>query len=106
MIGRARKQGVAVLAIKSLAKGKWPDHHPQRQEYNKCWYEPLTDPREMELALRFTLSQPVVAAIPPGHANLFRTALDIACRFQPLSSGEQQQAEDLAARQDVLFQAA
>jgi aryl-alcohol dehydrogenase-like predicted oxidoreductase len=106
IIERARKQGVTVVAIKALAKGKWPADHPLRQQYNKCWYEPLTDPREVDLALRFTLSQPVATAIPPGHADLFRMALDIASNFKPLSPAEQQQARDLAQRQDVLFEAA
>ena len=32
----------------------------------KCWYEPMTGPAEAARALRFTLSHPVTAAIPPG----------------------------------------
>lgn len=106
VIQRAQKQGVTILAIKALAKGAWPANHPQRQEYRKCWYEPLVDRDEVELALRFTLSQPVAAAVPPGHEGLFRMALDIAERFTPITPAEVQQLAELARRQDVIFRAA
>lgn len=106
VIQRAQKQGVAILALKALAKGKWPDNHPRRKEYQKCWYEPLLEASDAELALRFTLSQPVAAAIPPGHADLFRLAMDVAERFTPLTPAETKQAADLARRQDVIFRAA
>jgi aryl-alcohol dehydrogenase-like predicted oxidoreductase len=87
VVARAQEKGVARLALKAMARTVWPEgttEHP----FAKCWYEPITDPEEAALALRFTLSQPLTAAIPPGEENLFRMALDIAERFQPITEAE------------------
>ncbi len=62
----AKSKGVARLAIKALAKQKWPKDDPTRQQYSKCWYQPLTDRNEAKLALYFTLSQPITAAHSAG----------------------------------------
>jgi len=56
--------------------------------HEKCWYEPLDDAAAAAEGLRFTLSHPVTAAIPPGDENLFALALDLAAGFQPLSASE------------------
>jgi hypothetical protein len=39
-------------------------------------------------ALRFTLSLPVTAAIPPGHYELWKMAIDIAKDLSPLREDE------------------
>jgi hypothetical protein len=63
----------------------WPGGATERREkrYPKCWYEPLDVLSEAMLGLRFTLSHPVTAAIPPGDENLFRMALGLAADFAP-----------------------
>ena len=38
--------------------------------------------------MRFTLSHPVTAAIPPGHEDLFTLALDLAEDFRPMDEKE------------------
>ena len=38
--------------------------------------------------MRFTLSHPVTAAIPPGDDTLFALALDLAATFTPLTAEE------------------
>ena len=43
--------------------------------YPNCWYKPVSDPEEVALALRFTLSQDVTAALAPGDDRLLRSAL-------------------------------
>jgi aryl-alcohol dehydrogenase-like predicted oxidoreductase len=87
----AKAKGVARLALKALARQKqWPQGDPARQQYSKCWYQPLTDRNEVKLALYFTLSQPITAAIPPGEESLFRMALDLALDFRPISQKEVQ----------------
>ncbi|MHC4798102.1 MAG: aldo/keto reductase, partial [Planctomycetota bacterium] len=77
IINQAQSKGVARLALKAMARQEWPKNDPQRKKYKKCWYQPITDPHEAELALRFTLSQPVTAAIPPGDKSLFRLAMNL-----------------------------
>ena len=54
----------------------------------KCWYHPIDDPDLADLALRFTLSQPITAAIPPGDVKFFDMALDIAAGFTPITESE------------------
>jgi len=99
VVAKAQEKGAARLALKAMARTRWPEgttEHP----FAKCWYEPVTDPREAELALRFTLSEPITAAIPPGEESIFRVALDVAERFTPLTDAERtelkRRAEGLA----------
>ena len=75
------------LALKGLARTKWVDDD-DRSAFPKCWYAPTMDKEEAVLALRFTLSQPITAAVPPGDATLFQWAMDIAEDFQPLTETE------------------
>lgn len=88
VIEAARSKGVARLALKAMAKQKWPKDDPTRKQYSKCWYQPLTDRNEAKLALYFTLSQPITAAIPPGEESLFKMALELAMDFRPISQKE------------------
>lgn len=86
VLARAREKEMGILALKALARGPWPPGTEKR--YSKCWYEPFDEPGEAMTALRFTLSHPVTAAIPPGDEGIFRMALDLASRFTPLSAEE------------------
>ncbi len=105
IIEKARSKGVARLALKLLARQKWPKDDPQRGQWRKCWYQPITDPAEAVLAVRFTLSQPVTAAIPPGHEELFKLALEAAMKFKPLDRESEKEVRTLAAKLDPLFEA-
>jgi predicted aldo/keto reductase-like oxidoreductase len=105
VIAKAQEKGVSRLALKALAKQKWSENHPDRKDYPKCWYEPVTDRDEASLALRFTLSQPVTAAIPPGQPSLWRMAVDLAMTFEPLTESEQQQVEAMAEGLRPIFKA-
>ncbi len=86
IIARAEQKGVARLALKAMARTNWKEGEPR--SFPNCWYEPLTDPRLAELALRFTLSQPITAAVPPGDPRLFRLAVKIAAEFRPIAADE------------------
>ena len=104
---KAQSKGLARLALKALARQKWPDDHsPEKKQYSKCWYQPLTDPHQAELALRFTLSQSVTAALPPGEESLFRLALDLAPKFTPIADAEVKELEALAADLNPVFHTA
>jgi hypothetical protein len=43
-----------------------------------------------EKSVRFTLSEDVTAAIPPGEEKLFRMALEYGGTFRPLDSKERE----------------
>jgi hypothetical protein len=94
VVEKAAQKGVGRLALKAMARQKWPEG-ADRGPWTKCWYEPCSDPVEAALALRFTLSQPITAAITPGHTQFLRQAMDLADNFQPLTDEER---EDLRRR--------
>ena len=73
-----------------MAKTPWPDTlKPEKRPQSKCWYEPCAVPEEATLALRWTLSLLVTAALPPGEEPYFRLAMDVAQRFEPLRPEEE-----------------
>ena len=86
ILEHAKKKGIARIALKSMSYTVWPEQ--AHADWPKCWYKPIDDPALAEKAVRFTLSEDVTAAIPPGEEKLFRMALDIAGRFRPLSAKE------------------
>lgn len=103
VVEKAAQKGVGRLALKAMARQKWPEG-ADRGPWDKCWYEPCTDPREAELALRFTLSQPVTAAITPGHPEFFRAALNAVEPFRPLSDEEREELRQRATGLTPFFE--
>jgi predicted aldo/keto reductase-like oxidoreductase len=87
VLAAAQAKHMGILALKAMARGPWPKE-AKRDTYPKCWYEPLSDPADAMMGLRFTLSHPVTAAIPPGDETLFKQALALAMRFTPLTADE------------------
>jgi predicted aldo/keto reductase-like oxidoreductase len=101
VLAAAQAKKMGILALKAMARGPWAKDAARR--YPKCWYEPLSDPAEAMMGLRFTLSHPVTAAIPPGDETLFKMALGLAARFTPLSEAESLSIKEKALRQEPLF---
>ena len=86
VVQKAKEKGISVLALKAMAYGKVPkgtDKH-----FSKLSYNPIMDPALQDLALRFTLTQSVTAALPPGAQELFEQSIKIAADFEPLSENE------------------
>ncbi len=102
VIARAREKKMGILALKILARQKWPEEG-MRKEYPKCWYQPITDPDEGALAFKFTLSQPVTAAVPPGDPRIFKRALELAHQFAPIKPEEESKLSSLAAGLNPIF---
>jgi hypothetical protein len=67
-----------------MAQTTWVESAKNDHPHPKCWYEPAAFPYEAELGLRWTLSQPITAAIPPGDERYFRLGMDIGQNFQPI----------------------
>jgi predicted aldo/keto reductase-like oxidoreductase len=101
VLEKAQEKNMGILALKALARRPWPDG--AKRTHPKCWYEPFSDPEEADLPLRFTLSHPVTAAIPPGDENVFRMALGLAARFKPLSEEEVQTIKQKGSSVPTLF---
>jgi aryl-alcohol dehydrogenase-like predicted oxidoreductase len=83
----AQEKKMGILALKAMAKGPWAKD-ADRSRYPKAWYEPYTSEEDILMGLRFTLSHPVTAAIPPGEDELFRIALSLRDRLTPLGNEE------------------
>jgi len=97
----ARKKGMGCLALKAMARTPWPEG--AKRDHPKCWYQPAGDPEEARLALRFTLSEPITAAVPPGDERLFELALSVAEEFKPLSEEERKALLARAAGLQPIF---
>ena len=103
VIAKAQEKGAARLALKAMAMTR--RESGPRATYPKAWYHPIPESNEelAELALRFTLSQPVTAAIPPGDAGLFRLAIKYAKRFRPITPDEEAALRTKAKELEPLF---
>lgn len=86
VVDRARTRGAAVIALKALADRRLSEGEPRA--YPKTWYKPVATYAEAELALRFTLSKPVTAAVSPGHEELLWWACDAAAALGSLTEEE------------------
>ena len=105
VVRKAEEKGVGRLALKAMARSKWAEG-ADRSQFPKCWYTPVKDEEEAQLALRFTLSQPITAAIPPGELQFFDWATKIALDFKPLTDLEVQELENRSAGLEAIFQLA
>lgn len=88
VMAKAKELGVARLAIKAMAHGPWRKGEPRK--YPNCWYRPIDDRALAKQALRFTLSEGVTAAVPPGDERLFRMAIELAHDLPPLTGPERE----------------
>ena len=107
VIARVHEKGAGMLAIKAMAKSKWPTGMESSQKPNpKEWYEPCSVPEQAALALRWTLSQRITAALPPGDERFFPLAMYVAQNFQPITGDEEKHLIASAAGAMPIFPAA
>jgi aryl-alcohol dehydrogenase-like predicted oxidoreductase len=98
----AKEQGVAVIAIKAMAGGAWPNRNERTRNH---WYRTLEDDEEIAMALRFTLSQEtVVTAIPPGFLDLFAKAIPAGNSYRQITEAETQKLQKMADSAQSVFQ--
>lgn len=100
---RAKKIGMGVVALKAMAHQLWPKGKTHR--WKKAFYEPFDEIDKAALGLRFTLHLPVTAMFPPGHWELFRTALDLAQAgaLTPLNDKEKKIIKQIAKESVPIF---
>jgi predicted aldo/keto reductase-like oxidoreductase len=98
---KAEEKGMGRLALKAMARTSYKEGAVKK--YSKPWYEPIDDEELAALALRFTLSQSITAAIPPGDTKLFSWALKTARNFTPITEEEIMYLKDKAKDIKALF---
>lgn len=101
VLEEAEKQGTGVLAMKALCGGKWPKDAPKSHEW---WYRTIDDPEEVDLAIRFSLSQKqAVAVIPPSFIDLYEKSLTAAKAFRPITDAELERLKGMATQWEPIF---
>ena len=103
VLEKAQEKGMGILALKAMAKTTWTKDEQKNHPHPKCWYHPTSFPDEAALGLRWTLSHPVTAAIPPGDEAYFRLAMDVAQQFKPIAKAEEQDLLARAANVEPIF---
>ena len=100
----ARKQGVAVIAIKPMSKGPWPQGTKDADKTRKWWYRATESQYDTDLAMRYTLSkEPVVAGIPPSFLDLVDTAIEAGRSYRPIKEEETVKLKAIAKDCTSLF---
>lgn len=94
VLKEAADRGIAVIAIKALARRRWTG-----EKRYETWYEPSDNPKDIELSVRFTLSQePVTTYSLASDTRLWEMILEAANRFTPMKQDEQREAVEYAKR--------
>lgn len=101
ILQEAENRGVARLALKGTAHHALKDRNHRVRE--KCWYAPIEDKELLKLALRWTLSQPITAAVPPGDPELWHMAVKAAQDFTPITDDEEEELRENARGRMPLF---
>ncbi len=101
VLALANEQGAGVIAIKPLSWGQFPKDKPRNRDW---WYESVEDPRSVQLALRFSLSQQgVAAAVPTSFVELFEKAVEAARDLKPLDDAAVARLREMAANRSSIF---
>ena len=103
ILEKAKAKGTAVFAIKALARQRWPKGPREAGPFARMWYQPLADPQEQAMSVRWTLSQGATAILPPHNDVLHRRAFEIGLAYAPITPAETEQLRKLAGTVDPLF---
>jgi predicted aldo/keto reductase-like oxidoreductase len=99
----AAEQGVAVLSIKPMSRGAWPQGVERTR---KWWYRSTEEQEDVTLAMRFAWSQRgVVAGIPPSFLDLLDKAIEAARHDHPVTERELLRLKEMAEGCGTIFTA-
>jgi aryl-alcohol dehydrogenase-like predicted oxidoreductase len=77
LMALCEKRGAAMQTIKAITLGPW---HADRPATPTTWYEPLSEGRDIDLAVRWVLGDPRVFLNTVGDVGLLPLVLDAASR--------------------------
>jgi aryl-alcohol dehydrogenase-like predicted oxidoreductase len=101
VLALAAERGAGVISIKPISWGRWPKEGQRTREW---WYNSVEEPRQVELAMRFVLSQKGVAtALPTSFLDLLDKTIEAAKVFKPLDGEGQAELKQMAANRESLF---
>ena len=84
-----------VLALKVMAHRLWKNKEERENSYKNCWYKPLDNQKEINLAVNFALSQNITSFLPPGDHKLFYKGLEAVENYKKIDQKEINQLIDL-----------
>lgn len=97
----AAKQEAGVLAIKPLSWGTWPKDTKKTREW---WYRSVEDVADIQLAMRFSLSQPqVTAGIPPSFLDLVDRTIKACQKIETLDDAGAKKLKQMAENRESIF---
>jgi predicted aldo/keto reductase-like oxidoreductase len=97
----AQKQGMGVLALKAMALTRLKPG--ENKIFKNVWYRPIDDEQIMKMALKYTLSKNITAAIPPGSNTLFLKALEFMNDFGTITEQETARLLELSQNTEPVF---
>jgi aryl-alcohol dehydrogenase-like predicted oxidoreductase len=86
LVGICAEREVAVQTIKSLARRRWVEG---AEPTHSTWYEPLTDPAEVEVAIHWALSRPGIFVNSASDVGLLEHILAAANSFSEKPRAEE-----------------
>ena len=100
LLARCQERDVAVMAIKTVARGLWHD----KPRTHGTWYEPLDQLEQIEPAVHFSLSQAVSGLCTAGDIKVLPLFLR-ACESygSAMTAGEQEALMATADRYEPIF---
>lgn len=104
VLAKAHEKKMGIIALKAMAKRPWPPG-ADRSLHPHIWYEPMLDPAEVLMGLRFTLSHPVATACLPTSVNSYRVALKLGPKFTPLKPAEVEEMKRRGMAVEPMFRA-
>ncbi|MAT44241.1 MAG: aldo/keto reductase [Anaerolineaceae bacterium] len=99
LLAECKKRNIAVMAIKSIAKGPWDD----KPKTHTTWYEPFSASDMIEKAVHFVLSQDVTGICTAGDITVLPKVLEACQTYQPMPKSEQEELIRKAAEYDLIF---
>jgi aryl-alcohol dehydrogenase-like predicted oxidoreductase len=96
LIALCEKRGVAIQTIKAITLRPWQGERPARPT---TWYEPLSEQRDIDLAVRFVLARPGIFLNTASDIDLLAKILDAADRGGPAPTADE--IDDLVRRREM-----
>jgi predicted aldo/keto reductase-like oxidoreductase len=97
----AEKRGMGILALKAMALTRLKEG--EEKIYKNVWYRPVLNEEIMRMALKYTLSKNITAAVPPGKNTLFLKALEFMNDFGSITALETKKLKALARETAPVF---
>ncbi len=101
VFAEAEKREMGILALKAMALTRLGEG--EQKIFKNVWYRPISDEAVMKMALKYTLSKNITAAVPPGKNTLFLKALEFMNEYKPITDSETSKLLTLAKETKPIF---